>query len=224
MISAGATASVGDTIAPSTKDSAQPRPTTSWATTATAAIVTNTRGMASAAIAVTFRRSSRDRGEEGGAVQQRRQEDQQHDVRVELHGRHAGQEADHRAAEHERDRVGNAQQAREHGERGCGHQEAEDEQLDVVHAKRVAASSAMAVVTLYGKPGCHLCDDARAIVERVRAQRPFELEEVDVSLDPTLHREYGQRIPVLALDGVELFEFHVEEAALLQQLDRVDGS
>lgn len=82
----------------------------------------------------------------------------------------------------------------------------------------------MAVVTLYGKPGCHLCDDARAIVERVREQRPFELEEVDVSLDPTLHREYGQRIPVLALDGVELFEFHVEEAALLQQLDRVDGS
>ena len=82
----------------------------------------------------------------------------------------------------------------------------------------------MARVTLYGKPGCHLCDDAREAVERVRAQRPFELHEVDVSLDPTLHREYGERIPVLALDGVELFEFHVEEGVLLQQLDRVDGS
>ena len=82
----------------------------------------------------------------------------------------------------------------------------------------------MALVTLYGKPGCHLCDDARAVVERVRAQRPFELHEVDVSLDPTMYREYGERIPVLALDGVELFEFHVEEAVLLQQLDRVDGS
>jgi glutaredoxin len=82
----------------------------------------------------------------------------------------------------------------------------------------------MALVTLYGKPGCHLCDDARAIVERVRAQRPFELQEVDVSLDPTMNREYGERIPVLALDGVELFEFHVEEAVLLRQLDRVDGS
>jgi glutaredoxin len=82
----------------------------------------------------------------------------------------------------------------------------------------------MALVTLYGKPGCHLCDDARAIVQRVRAQRPFELHEVDVSLDPGLHREYGERIPVLALDGVELFEFHVEEAVLLQQLDRVVGS
>ena len=82
----------------------------------------------------------------------------------------------------------------------------------------------MALVTLYGKPGCHLCDDAREIVERVRTQRPFELEEVDVSVDPTLHREYGDRIPVLALNGVELFEFHVEEAVLVRQLDRVDGS
>jgi glutaredoxin len=82
----------------------------------------------------------------------------------------------------------------------------------------------MPLVTLYGKPGCHLCDDARAVVERVREQHPFELREVDVTLDPGLHREYGERIPVLALDGEELFEFHVEEAVLLERLDRVDGA
>jgi glutaredoxin len=82
----------------------------------------------------------------------------------------------------------------------------------------------MALLTLYGKPGCHLCDDARAVVERVRAQRPFELREVDVTLDPPLHREDGERIPVLALDGADLFEFHVDEAVLLERLDRVDGS
>jgi glutaredoxin len=82
----------------------------------------------------------------------------------------------------------------------------------------------MAQVTLYGKPGCDLCDEARAVVERVRAQRPFELREVDVTLDPLVYREYGERIPVLALDGEELFEFHVEEAVLLERLDRVDGS
>jgi glutaredoxin len=81
----------------------------------------------------------------------------------------------------------------------------------------------MAQVTLYGKPGCHLCDEARAIVARVRAQRPFELREVDVTLDPGLYRDYGERIPVLVLDGEELFEFHVEEAVLLERLDRVDG-
>ena len=82
----------------------------------------------------------------------------------------------------------------------------------------------MAVVTLYGKPGCHLCDDARVVVERVRAEHPFELREVDVSLDPQLNREYGERIPVLALDGEELFDYFVEEAVLVQRLDRVDGS
>ena len=83
----------------------------------------------------------------------------------------------------------------------------------------------MPVVTLYGKPGCHLCDDAREAVERVRAERqPFDLREVDVTLDPVLHREYGERIPVLALDGEELFEFVVEEAVLIKRLDRVDGS
>jgi glutaredoxin len=79
-------------------------------------------------------------------------------------------------------------------------------------------------VTLYGKPGCHLCEDARAAVERVRAERAFELTEVDVSLDPALNREYGERIPVLALDGEELFEFFVEEESLRERLDRVHPS
>jgi glutaredoxin len=79
----------------------------------------------------------------------------------------------------------------------------------------------MPVVTLYGKPGCHLCDDARAAVHRVRAERPFELEEVDISLDPVLHRRYGERIPVLAVEGEELFDYVVDEAVLRERLDRV---
>jgi glutaredoxin len=82
----------------------------------------------------------------------------------------------------------------------------------------------VALVTLYGKPGCHLCDDARAVVERVRADHPFELREVDVSLDPVLLREYGERIPVLAVDGEELFDYFVEEAVLVERLCRVDSS
>ena len=54
----------------------------------------------------------------------------------------------------------------------------------------------MALVTLYGKPGCHLCDDARAVVEqRALADASFELQEVDVSLDPTLNRELRRAYP-----------------------------
>ena len=79
----------------------------------------------------------------------------------------------------------------------------------------------MARVTLYGKPGCHLCDEARAVVDAVRVERPFELEEVDVSLDPALHREYGERIPVVAIDGEELFEYRVDPQELQERLGRV---
>lgn len=82
----------------------------------------------------------------------------------------------------------------------------------------------MPVVTLYGKPGCHLCEEARAVVQRVATRRRFELREVDVTLDPTLHREYGGRIPVLALDGEDLFDYFVDEEVLVERLDRVDGS
>jgi glutaredoxin len=74
------------------------------------------------------------------------------------------------------------------------------------------------LITLYGKPGCHLCDDARAAVERVRAQHPFDLREVDVSLDPQLNRVYGDRVPVVELDGEELFDYFVDERALLARL------
>jgi glutaredoxin len=80
----------------------------------------------------------------------------------------------------------------------------------------------MTVVTLYGKPGCHLCEDAFQAIERVRRDRDFELKEVDITVDPGLNREYGERIPVVAVDGVERFEFFVDPAALAQALDRVD--
>jgi len=73
-------------------------------------------------------------------------------------------------------------------------------------------------VILYGKPGCHLCDDARMEIERVRAEHPFELQQVDITLDPALNRLYGERVPVLALDGEELFDFRVDGDALRVRL------
>jgi glutaredoxin len=73
-------------------------------------------------------------------------------------------------------------------------------------------------VTLYGRPGCHLCDDARAALHRVRARRPFQLREVDITSDDELHARYLERIPVIALDGEELFDFFVDEAELAARL------
>jgi glutaredoxin len=78
-------------------------------------------------------------------------------------------------------------------------------------------------VTLYGRDGCHLCDDARAALERLRAREPFRLDEVDIESDPALHARYLERIPVIALDGEELFDFFVDSDALLARLRAADG-
>jgi glutaredoxin len=76
----------------------------------------------------------------------------------------------------------------------------------------------MRTVTLYGRPGCHLCDDARAALERIRKTHPFDLEEVDIESDDALLKAYLERIPVIALDGRELFDYFVDEQALRRKL------
>jgi redox-sensing transcriptional repressor len=79
----------------------------------------------------------------------------------------------------------------------------------------------VSVVVLYGRPGCCLCDDARAVLERVRANQPFELLERDIEDDERLLRAYLERIPVVTLDGEELFDFAVDEVVLRDRLARV---
>ena len=81
----------------------------------------------------------------------------------------------------------------------------------------------MTLVTLYGKPGCCLCDEARAAITEVRGRHAFELEEVDITLDPALAREYGERIPVVALDGVEELELVIEAAELENRLAKLSA-
>jgi glutaredoxin len=56
-------------------------------------------------------------------------------------------------------------------------------------------------VMLYGRPGCHLCDDARAVVQQVCAELGVGFAEVDITTDPELMREYGEQIPVTFVDG-----------------------
>jgi glutaredoxin len=72
----------------------------------------------------------------------------------------------------------------------------------------------MTRLTLYGKPGCHLCEEARAVVDQVGQQHPFELEEVDITRDPSLESLYRERIPVIAIDGKEMLELVIEATEL----------
>ena len=76
----------------------------------------------------------------------------------------------------------------------------------------------MRTVVLYGRDGCCLCDDARAILERVRARHPFALTERDIEADEALLRAYLERIPVVTIEGDEVFELFVDEAALERRL------
>ena len=57
--------------------------------------------------------------------------------------------------------------------------------------------------TLYTRPGCHLCEQALADLERLRRRYPHELRLVDITSDADLMRAYGERIPVLSIDGRE---------------------
>jgi glutaredoxin len=74
------------------------------------------------------------------------------------------------------------------------------------------------VVTLYSRPGCHLCEDARRLLKRLQLELGFDLVEYDIDADEALHRDYFDRIPVIALDGRELCEHLAEEQLLRDAL------
>lgn len=73
-------------------------------------------------------------------------------------------------------------------------------------------------VTLFGRAGCHLCDEAREALERVRLSVDFVLVELDITHDDDLHLRYLERIPVVCVDGHETFDYHVDEVALAARL------
>lgn len=69
-------------------------------------------------------------------------------------------------------------------------------------------------VVLIGKPDCHLCDDARAIVARVCDELGVEWAELSILEDPQLANKYFESIPVLVVDGQQVDQFRIDEARL----------
>jgi len=69
-------------------------------------------------------------------------------------------------------------------------------------------------VTLYSKPGCHLCDDARAVIERVCAELGESYVELSILDDPELQRRYAEEIPVTLVDGRQHDFWRVSEERL----------
>ena len=75
-------------------------------------------------------------------------------------------------------------------------------------------------VLLYSKPGCHLCEDARAVIAQVCADVGAGFEEVDITTDPALVRAYGEQIPVTFVDGAQHDFWRVDEQRLRAALAR----
>jgi glutaredoxin len=79
-------------------------------------------------------------------------------------------------------------------------------------------------LTLLGKPGCHLCDDARAIVLEVAAERGLELEERDILQDEALLAQYAEEIPVLLIDDRVHTIWRVDPERLRRALDEREAT
>jgi Glutaredoxin-like domain (DUF836) len=80
----------------------------------------------------------------------------------------------------------------------------------------------MTVITLYTRPGCHLCDEAREAILALRAELPpFELSEVNIEQDEGLLARYLERIPVVAVDGEVVSELELKLDLLWASLDTV---
>jgi glutaredoxin len=69
-------------------------------------------------------------------------------------------------------------------------------------------------ITLLGKPGCHLCEDARAVISRVAAELGVPWEEVDIDSSEELREKYWEMIPVTLVDGVQHDFWRVSEDRL----------
>lgn len=73
-------------------------------------------------------------------------------------------------------------------------------------------------VTIYLGRGCHLCESALRVLADVRRELPFELVEVEIDGDSELEEAYRERIPVVAVNGVEAFTYFVHPDGLRRRL------
>ena len=83
----------------------------------------------------------------------------------------------------------------------------------------------MIALTLYSRPGCHLCDEMKAVVARVvrELETPVTIDEVDISTDADLEARYGVEIPVLLIDGRKAAKYRVTEGQLARMLRSRQG-
>lgn len=76
----------------------------------------------------------------------------------------------------------------------------------------------MVRVEIYSKPGCHLCDEAKAVIARVRRSMLFDLVEINIEESPAHYDQFKEEIPVIFINGKKAFKFRVDEKAFRRYL------
>lgn len=75
-------------------------------------------------------------------------------------------------------------------------------------------------VVLYSRAGCHLCEEAKEELARLRRRAAFALREVDIDADPELRRRYNEQVPVIFIHGRKAFKYRIEPGEFLERLRR----
>jgi glutaredoxin len=78
-----------------------------------------------------------------------------------------------------------------------------------------------ATVTLYTRPGCHLCEEAKASIHAAGCDDEFTLEEINIDLDPELRDRYGNQIPVVFINQTKAFKYRVDPREFKRKLRRL---
>jgi len=83
----------------------------------------------------------------------------------------------------------------------------------------------LVALTIYTRPGCHLCQEMKAIVERVVSdlRATARIEEINIADDPDLEERYGSEIPVLLVNGRKAAKYRVSEQELTRILRSRNG-
>jgi glutaredoxin len=88
----------------------------------------------------------------------------------------------------------------------------------------VTRKRAGVTLTLYTKPDCHLCEEAKKRLLQLQKELGFPIEEVDISKDPNLLARYGEEVPVGLLEGEKVFKYRVDERRLRRLVEKALSS
>lgn len=75
-------------------------------------------------------------------------------------------------------------------------------------------------VDIYSRPGCHLCEEAKDVIEQVRKRYGFDLQLINIEDDAALEQAYGTEIPVVFINGNKAFKYRVDAAELEKKVKR----